>query len=83
MLSGSIPIPPAEEDILGLKRKVEAGCEYLTTQMFFDNNIFFTCTEERQVSQFPLFQNHAYHKESQVKCSEISGCNVPGVSRTS
>ena len=28
-------------DIENLKRKVEAGCEFLTTQMFFDNNIFF------------------------------------------
>ncbi len=28
-------------DIDGLKRKVESGCEYLTTQMFFDNNILY------------------------------------------
>lgn len=28
-------------DIDNLKRKVDAGCEFLTTQMFFDNNIFF------------------------------------------
>ncbi len=29
------------DDIEGLKRKVESGCEYLTTQMFFDNNILY------------------------------------------
>ena len=28
-------------DIKNLKRKVEAGCEFLTTQMFFDNNILY------------------------------------------
>lgn len=28
-------------DIEGLRRKVEAGCEYLTTQMFFDNDILY------------------------------------------
>ncbi len=30
-----------EKDIENLKIKVESGCEFLTTQMFFDNNILY------------------------------------------
>ena len=30
-----------QEDIENMKRKVDAGCEFLTTQMFFDNSEFF------------------------------------------
>lgn len=31
----------SEKDIESLKIKVESGCEFLTTQMFFDNNILY------------------------------------------
>ncbi len=34
--------PSLTSDIAFLKRKVESGCEFLTTQMFFDNNILYS-----------------------------------------
>ncbi|MBO5248519.1 MAG: methylenetetrahydrofolate reductase, partial [Clostridia bacterium] len=33
--------PNQREDIKRLKEKVDAGCDFLTTQMFFDNNLLY------------------------------------------
>lgn len=38
---GHIEASSKTQDIAHLKQKVEAGCEFLTTQMFFDNNIMY------------------------------------------
>jgi methylenetetrahydrofolate reductase (NADPH) len=34
--------PNLDDDIDNLMKKVDAGCDFLTTQMFFDNNIFYS-----------------------------------------
>lgn len=38
---GHIESQNLKEDVLNLKRKTDAGCDFLTTQMFFDNNIMY------------------------------------------
>lgn len=34
--------PNLDDDIDNLMKKVDAGCDFFTTQMFFDNNIFYS-----------------------------------------
>lgn len=69
------------DDIEGLKRKVEAGCEYLTTQMFFDNNIFFNFMyriREAGITVPVIPGIMPITKRAQVKNAvKLSGCNVP------
>ena len=38
---GHTESPCQKDDIARLKEKVDAGCEFLTTQMFFDNNVLY------------------------------------------
>lgn len=69
------------EDIIGLKKKVDAGCDYLTTQMFFDNNIFFNVMyriREAGISVPIIPGIMPITRRVQVKNAvKLSGCNVP------
>lgn len=69
------------EDIIGLKKKVDAGCDYLTTQMFFDNNIFFNFMyriREAGISVPIIPGIMPITRRVQVKNTvKLSGCNVP------
>lgn len=38
---GHVECEHKEDDIMHLKQKVQQGCDFLTTQMFFDNNILY------------------------------------------
>ncbi len=69
------------DDIVGLKKKVDAGCDYLTTQMFFDNNIFFNFMYRVREAgiMVPIIPGiMPITKRVQVKNAvKLSGCNVP------
>ena len=69
------------DDIAGLKKKVDAGCDYLTTQMFFDNNIFFNFMYRVREAgiMVPIIPGiMPITKRVQVKNAvKLSGCNVP------
>ena len=38
---GHVECEHSEDDLRYLKQKVECGCDFLTTQMFFDNNVYY------------------------------------------
>ena len=70
-----------KSDIENLKRKVEAGCEYLTTQMFFDNNIYYNFLyriREAGITVPVIPGIMPISRANQVKTAcALSGCNVP------
>lgn len=70
-----------KEDILNLKKKVDAGCEFLTTQMFFDNNIYYNFLYRVRSAgiDVPVIPGiMPITRASQVKnAMRLSGCNMP------
>lgn len=70
-----------KEDILHLKHKVDAGCDYLTTQMFFDNNIYYNFlyrVREAGITVPVIPGIMPITRAGQLKtASGLSGTNVP------
>lgn len=69
------------EDLDHLKEKVDAGCEFLTTQMFFDNNILYNFMYKalKKGIDVPIVAGiMPITNKAQVKRSiSLSGCMVP------
>lgn len=73
--------PSKVQDIENLKRKVDAGCEFLTTQMFFDNNLFYNFLYRVRDAgiNIPVVPGiMPITRAKQVaNAVRLSGCNVP------
>ncbi len=69
------------EDLTYLKEKVDAGCEFLTTQMFFDNNILYNFMYKalKKGIDVPIVAGiMPITSKAQVKRSiSLSGCMIP------
>lgn len=70
-----------DEDIRHIKEKTMAGCEFLTTQMFFDNSVFFNYIYRLRDAgvQVPVLAGiMPVTTAAQMKRSvELSGCIIP------
>ncbi len=70
-----------KEDLRFLREKVEAGCDYLVTQMFFDNNIFYNFlykAREAGITVPVLPGVMPITRANQIKRAvQLSGTNVP------
>jgi len=70
-----------KEDIKNLKKKVDAGCEFLTTQMFFDNAVFYQFLYRVREAgiEVPVIPGiMPITRAKQVaNAVRLSGCNVP------
>lgn len=78
---GHVESKHKNEDIMHLKEKVDAGCDFLTTQMFFDNNVFYNFLyriREKGITVPVIAGIMPITKAIQVKrARELSGCSVP------
>lgn len=78
---GHVDAHNKKEDIFYLKKKVDAGCDFLTTQMFFDNNIYynFLYRVREQGITVPIIPGiMPITRASQVKTAcTLAGTNMP------
>ena len=69
------------QDIQHIKEKVDAGCEFLTTQMFFDNSVYYDFVENVRKAgiDVPVIPGiMPITRESQIEnVIKLSGCKMP------
>ena len=70
-----------EIDLLNLKRKVDAGATFVTTQLFFDNSVYFKFVESCQragitIPILPGLMSVTSHKQALRFC-EMCGTTIP------
>lgn len=69
------------QDLMYLKQKVDCGCDYLVTQMFFDNSIFYNFLYKARDNgiQVPILPGiMPITRASQIdRAAKLSGTNVP------
>ena len=70
-----------EEDIQRLKEKVDAGCEFLTTQMFFDNTLLYNFLYKLRSAgvTVPVVAGimPITHANQVERAAKLSGCYMP------
>lgn len=78
---GHVDAHNKKENITYLKKKVDAGCDYLTTQMFFDNNIYYNFlyrVREKGITVPIIPGIMPITRASQVKTAcTLAGTNMP------
>ena len=74
--------PSMEEDLINLKRKVDAGATFITTQLFFDNSVYFNFVEKCRnigitIPILPGIMSATSYKQT-VRFCEMCNASIPG-----
>lgn len=70
-----------EDDLQALKEKVDAGAQYLITQIFFDNHYYYRLVKEarKRGITVPIIAGimPVTHSKSLLKTAKLCGCSIP------
>ncbi len=78
---GHVECPYMEDDLVNLKHKVDCGVDFLTTQMFFDNNVFYSFMFRalKKNIDIPIIAGimPVINSKQIVRSCELSGTTLP------
>ena len=78
---GHIECKSKVQDIKFLKEKVDCGVDFLITQLFFDNEIFYRFMEEIDIAGIDVPVSAGImpvlNKNQIIRMTQLSGCSIP------